>query len=60
MVNRGQGSHLSNILMFVVLMPFSTSLIGDYGCKTTAIVFVSQHGGLGFAVFCGLGLRNKR
>jgi uncharacterized membrane protein len=46
--------------MFVVLMPFSTSLIGDYGDKTTAIVFVSQHGGLDFAVFCELCLRNKR
>jgi uncharacterized membrane protein len=31
------------ILMFVVLMPFSTSLIGDYGEKTTARAFFSAN-----------------
>jgi uncharacterized membrane protein len=31
------------ILMFVVLMPFSTSLLGDYGGKTTANAFFSAN-----------------
>jgi uncharacterized membrane protein len=31
------------ILMFVVLMPFSTSLIGDYGGQTTSSAFFSAN-----------------